>query len=278
MSLESQIANLVDAANNLTGEVAGKMRQIDNKVDAATQAVPNAIRKLSEQTVCVDAVEGDDSNDGLISSPVKTIGEAIKRHVSGSYTIILLKEGQTHASVGGGFSTSVSSGVIEFKRWGNTSGIGNPIAKSTTEYNEGYNANRGRFITMRSGCLIFNQIDVESVDIDNGKPLFNLDGFIYTYLSNVSVFFIGSTIRLVDRPLFGTSAGGRSMISCSLENTAIEIPSNRASRSRLILGGGAVFSLGVGDVTLPADVSWNDLVPIYDDARNILTNLNISAL
>ncbi|WP_372373272.1 hypothetical protein ACDI10_16530 [Vreelandella venusta] len=278
MSLENQIANLVSAANNLTSEVAGKMRQIDNKVDAATQAVPNTIRKLSEQTVCVDAVEGDDSNDGLSASPVKTVGEAIKRHISGSYTNIKLKEGQTHATVGGGSAFSVSSGVIQFDRWGETSGVNNPIAKNTTEYAPNYNGNRGRFISLRSGALIFNQVDIDSVDVDNGEPLVSLDGFIYTYLSNVSVFFIGSKIRLTDRPVFGSSTSGRSMINCSLESSSIEIVSNRANRSRLILGGSAVYSLGVGNVTLPADVTWSDLIPVNANASNILTNIDVSAL
>lgn len=41
MSLTQDIANMVQAANNLTGEVAGKMGQIDNRMDQAEQDLAN---------------------------------------------------------------------------------------------------------------------------------------------------------------------------------------------------------------------------------------------
>ena len=43
MSLTQDIANVVQAANNLTQEVAGKMGQIDNKVDESIKEMRNFI-------------------------------------------------------------------------------------------------------------------------------------------------------------------------------------------------------------------------------------------
>lgn len=276
MSVMDELSNVVSAARDLLDTVSGKMQQIDSKVDAATQAVPDTIRSMAEQMIYVDAENGDDSNDGSQQHPLKTVTEAQSRHVSGSYSRIGLKEGQTHATVGSW--SSIPSGIIAFRRWGDTSGINNPIAKNTTEYHEGSGQNRGRFISLSSGVVIFESVDVESVDVDNGEIINTLDGFIYTYLSNVAVFFLGSTIRLDSRSLIGTSKGGRTGLSLYLENSGLEIISNRGSRSRLILGGNAVYSLGVGDFTLPSGYAWSDLIPVNADAANIHTNLDTTSL
>ena len=45
MSLETQIAALVEAANSLTNAVSGKMAEIDQAVDDAVTGIPLEIRK-----------------------------------------------------------------------------------------------------------------------------------------------------------------------------------------------------------------------------------------
>ncbi|MEE7945127.1 hypothetical protein WOC35_19415 [Vibrio parahaemolyticus] len=47
MSLTQDIANMVQAANNLTGEVAGKMNAIDQRMDQAEQETDAAIARLN---------------------------------------------------------------------------------------------------------------------------------------------------------------------------------------------------------------------------------------
>lgn len=97
MSLENQIANLVGAANNLTGEVAGKMRDIDRKVDQATQAVPDAIRRMASMTRYVNYETGSDTGgDGSSIKPFRTILHAVKQAVSGSHIIIVLRGNADH--------------------------------------------------------------------------------------------------------------------------------------------------------------------------------------
>lgn len=98
MSLETQIAALVEAANSLTGSVNGKMNQIDQKVDAATASVPNSIREAARAEYHVNSITGTDSStvDGKQGSPFKTILYAIERALPGAEVVIFLEDGSEH--------------------------------------------------------------------------------------------------------------------------------------------------------------------------------------
>lgn len=77
MSLESTIADLVTAANNLTGAVNGKMASIDAKVNAATTELENKFATLARKIYYIDGVSGSDANDGLsFAKPMKTLAKA----------------------------------------------------------------------------------------------------------------------------------------------------------------------------------------------------------
>lgn len=117
MSLEQQIANLVDASNNLTNAVNGKLDQIDNKMVELENAVPNTVKSMLDITSYVDAVNGSDSNPGTSSQPFKTLRKAIEKGVSGSTNEIYLKCGQSHAFGTGGIP--VTNQRISFWPWGN---------------------------------------------------------------------------------------------------------------------------------------------------------------
>lgn len=64
MSLEQQVAALVDAANNLTSTVNGKMGQIDQRVDEAIAGVSQEILKNMGRTWVLDQQNGSDDNNG----------------------------------------------------------------------------------------------------------------------------------------------------------------------------------------------------------------------
>lgn len=98
MSLTQDIANMVQAANNLTGEVAGKMTQIDQKVDQAVSDLNNAFpakyQEYSIRTHYVDCINGSDSNDGLSSGKaLRTIGAALAKGDGASSQVIRLSKG-----------------------------------------------------------------------------------------------------------------------------------------------------------------------------------------
>ena len=91
MSLESQVAALVSAASNLTSQVAGKMSQIDQKVDKATQAVPEAVNSLATRTIYVDVINGDNNNIGSSDSPKRTLRGALNDQPDLGTVIVNLK-------------------------------------------------------------------------------------------------------------------------------------------------------------------------------------------
>ncbi|KFC51713.1 hypothetical protein DK37_02440 [Halomonas sp. SUBG004] len=277
MSLESQVAALVSAASNLTSQVAGKMSQIDQKVNQATQSVPDTIRNMAEIQVYVDAIEGDDTHDGTPDYPLKTLKAALIKHMTGSKLDVLLREGQTFAE-DGTLADRVSSGIIEVMRWGSTSGVNNPVVKNTAIFSSGHNSNRGKMLAMDSGVVIIHQVDLDVRDANNGEILNTLDGLFYTYQSSLVVFFNKCRINLFNRPLFGTSQGGRTALDVRFNDCTLDIEANDNGYSKVILGRSSVFSLGVGGVTLPQGMKWSDLVPVNTDFGNIITNLPTDSL
>ncbi|WP_213159201.1 hypothetical protein [Pseudomonas aeruginosa] len=98
MSLETQIAALVTAANNLTGAVNGKMAQIDQEVAAAVGAVPAEINKRMAMAFYVDAINGSDGNSGETwALAKKTVAAAVSSAPRGSLVSVWLKSGQVHS-------------------------------------------------------------------------------------------------------------------------------------------------------------------------------------
>lgn len=100
MSLETQIASLVAAANSLTNAVNGKVAEIDAKMDAATRSVPAAIVAEMAKTLFVDANSGLDSAVGSQAAPLRTIEAALAKVPVGAIGIINLRRGQVH-NIGG---------------------------------------------------------------------------------------------------------------------------------------------------------------------------------
>lgn len=91
MSLESQIADLVSAANSLTSTVAGKMSEIDQKVNEAVETIPNEIISVMGATYYVDQDNGSDSASGASESdPLKSFSEVGGRTPAGASVQIRL--------------------------------------------------------------------------------------------------------------------------------------------------------------------------------------------
>lgn len=98
MVLENEIANLVQATNNLTGVVDGKIKEIDNKgnevVNRVNAAIPNALHDEQYKHVYLDTVGGDDvSATGLLSAPFKTLSALINAMPSGSVAVVRGNDG-----------------------------------------------------------------------------------------------------------------------------------------------------------------------------------------
>lgn len=95
MSLDSDLAATIEAANNLTEVVDNKVQEIDSKVSeaekyclAASAALPDSL----SVKIYIDPINGVDSNSGSVGAPIKTLKYAVETlaPVSGSATIYIL--------------------------------------------------------------------------------------------------------------------------------------------------------------------------------------------
>ncbi|MCG9780420.1 hypothetical protein [Photobacterium damselae] len=92
MSLEQQVANLVQASNNLTKAVNDKISEIDAKVNQATSAVPATVKALFDQTLYVNETTGNSANDGLSDAkPLKYLEDAIYKVPAGGKARIVVR-------------------------------------------------------------------------------------------------------------------------------------------------------------------------------------------
>lgn len=128
MSLETQIAALVTAANTLTAAVDGKVAEIDVKVNQATAAVPATVRAEVVKDLYVDAAVGDDNNAGTMGAPLKTVGAALGKIITGGVGFIFLQRGQVH-EVG---SNNVNAKVITFLPYG--AALAKPVLRGRVSY------------------------------------------------------------------------------------------------------------------------------------------------
>ncbi|HCG7952305.1 TPA: hypothetical protein NJ584_003261 [Vibrio parahaemolyticus] len=87
---------LIESINDLTQTVAGKMGEIDKKVDEAVKSIPDL-----HKVFYVDALVGSDTNTGVNSgNPLKTVKEAVDRTPQNGSVEIRLKRNQDHFLTG----------------------------------------------------------------------------------------------------------------------------------------------------------------------------------
>lgn len=167
MSLESQAAALVSAANSLTSQVAGKMAGIDQKVNAAVKAIPELYKEYYVSP------NGNDDSLGTESSPLATISEAANRiPIGGSGTIFcqaggayILNERPSWWSF-----TNIDGKVITLRRYGN-SNVADPVlrmlavradAASNTMIAKGFAANG-------DAALFVSNFTIETPVLEEGQ-------------------------------------------------------------------------------------------------------------
>lgn len=164
MSLEAQIAALVQASNNLTGAVNGKMAQIDKKVDDAVNAVPQAIiDNFSQKSVRLDPVTGNDSSP---NGPFRTLSAAVASVPDGGSLNISLPNGSgqkvielAEAIYIGSRRVTISGGSWNMEALGLKLPIIKPLARKDEATNR--TVFRGYFYGDPGGRIYFRNVRFE---------------------------------------------------------------------------------------------------------------------
>lgn len=197
MSLETQIASLVTASNNLTAAINGKITEINAKVKQATDSVPSVVRGLSRQVFYIDAIDGDDNNDGkTLARAFKTTAGAQAHAVNGSVVELRFRGGQVHyvdlffelgriVCTTTGIDTSADDSQRATLR-------PSPVLSSDGGYTV-----RGLGVTW--GTVYLTNVNVEC-HTDVVGNISGDSGFIRYTNSNVSVVFRNVTLRLGNLP------------------------------------------------------------------------------
>lgn len=236
MTLETSIANLVEAANTLTAAVNGKVAQIDAKVDAATKAVPAAVVAEMSKTLYVDANAGIDTAVGTMAAPLKTIEAALAKIPAGAIGLIYLRKAQIH-SIGG--VTPAHKDNCGRKRI-NFNAYGAETEKPVIQQVLGLFAQSGlyRGAAFEAGTEIsikFSNLKVKTGFLPNGGSLYgNFDigdyGGFFTRTAgsaggegsiNLNAVFYAVDIEIEDGPLVTTNNGfiNLSLRDCTITRT-----------------------------------------------------------
>ena len=273
MSLESQIAALVSAANSLTSQVAGKMAQIDQKVNQATASVPGTIRDLSGKRYHIDNEVGDDSNDGSAGSPLRSAEEAAKRAIPGAYVELYFKGGQDH--------------IVRFRQRCGVRVVGweNDTRGKPRLHPAGYDFSNDTTQKILQGFvdvgpyIVFSGVDLHCDDAGynpNGSQSVNT---FYSAMvfgdASIKIFMNNVDIRL-DHVSLTSNWAGYSQRDLSMNNTSIQRAG--ASGARLLRdrsGSTSTLRLACNSVTLLNGITWPDLIPIYNNGSNVLSNIAI---
>lgn len=160
MSVMDELKNVVTTARELFATVTGKMREIDQRVDAAVNSVPEAVLNEMGKTIYLDQENGNDINDGTsFARRVKTFARVASLSPSGGTVYIRLLSDYT-------FRPGESVRFDGVKALIGKSGEGTPKIKFSSslsadgQYLEGQN-----LYALRDASFSFMDIDLELPDL-----------------------------------------------------------------------------------------------------------------
>jgi len=273
VSLETQIAALVEAANNLTGAVNGKMSEIDQKNDDFVNSFQSNLIGALSKTLYVNSATGNDANPGTSGSfPKKTIESAIAVVPSGANLTIYIAGDQTHKVS----AIYVYGKNITFIKWGGTA---NPIITSepaayeaTQTYGVGFRVYNSRF-TFRECTIDTGEFLPGATTASSWAGFFGRSDN-----ANAYVFLFSCKVILRIAPLLTIPSGG-SLFDLSFYNTTIEraVSAVTGSLTRPPLVRNEVYSpvrFHWASMTL-TDVKYIELVSgVFRDSAGRVTNVS----
>jgi hypothetical protein len=278
MSLESQVAALVSAASNLTSQVAGKMAGIDQKIDEATAAVPETIRGLADQSFYIDAIEGDDTNEGTMAAPLRTSSEAARRAVQGGNIALHFRQQQTHTA-----EFFMATGRIFVSSYGGLdTTLESNRAKLRARYTVDSDGDQRLYgIGVRVGQVFFLRVSVmcDNEELLTGQIRESQSSFIQYADSSIAVILSDCDINL-KTAAFTTSYSGYSgrdlyLSKCTIRKLPGAIPGNRCNLLKPLNSSNNTYRLDVYACTLEnIPGGWAEIMPAKTPGDiNVLTNV-----
>lgn len=267
MSLTQDIANVVQAANNLTAEVTGKMAEIDKKVNEATSAVPEQIKKSMYVTSYVDAINGDDSRSGESRSHSKrTIKSVLDSAPAGAIIWCVLKDGQEHQINN---QINCANKTVIFSSWDYTSN--KPTIRAVSYLSNG----KCVIGTIQQPMAVHCYYTHVSIDdyLDADSPL---DTYSRGFVSNgdrpenPTVTVSAGNITHAGFPLLH-AAGRPTEAAVLLSNCTYTRRASKRTMPRLVECAGG--SLYLSDFSL-SNATHKDLVGVVRDKYGVVTNWN----
>lgn len=183
MSLETTIASLVAAANNLTSAVNGKIGQIDSKLASGLSSLEATVRSgFGSVSAYVHPTTGNDSTgDGTLAKPYKTIAKAVNSTL-GNLTIFLAPG--TH--YGTGSEISVTGRSISIKA--NDSGARETVIIKPHKAADGTSVGANFFSLSRSVLKVIG-VTLDLSDVPTGV---NPWGRCFASMGGSSMLVLGS--------------------------------------------------------------------------------------
>lgn len=265
MSLDTDIGNMIASAQALIQMFEMKKSEIESAVAAAVSAIPKLNKKFY-----VDAVTGDDSNDGSNGSPMQNIAKAINSVPSGGYGFLILTPGQTHLltdSIDLTNKTIYAYGVDSVNR--PTIENSCPSSNSTV----GFYGTNGTFKSLIVNYKTATLFDPASSKLVN-NGIFN----VVPSNSSLNVAIYSSVFDIGDTCVFSQYAGCQ--LSISLHH--VEMIETAVNDQGFLLDNrhDVVTRLSAGSIILPQSKAWSDIIKNIiraadNEPKNILTHLTI---
>lgn len=167
-----EIGALIESVNDLTQTVAGKMAEIDNKVNQAVKAIPEL-----HKAFFVDSINGSDTALGTQADPIKTIFEAASRTpLNGSVAIYLMRN-QDHIMSGDEVKfTNVTNKTVTLRPYGSGD---KPVIKMAVGGGSAGSILYGFMVSDFSRITVIECIiDTMSLDLDASSVYNNWGGFV----------------------------------------------------------------------------------------------------
>ncbi|SHO57770.1 hypothetical protein [Vibrio quintilis] len=178
MSLTKDIGEMVQAVDELTDEVSGKMGKIDSELVKFQNSFQPKLKSSMIRGFYFDGVNGDDSNDGTVHHPFKTF-QAVKNHLVSGASYHFYINGTVELSGGVEFQNNtvfvfkqikLSPAKIEQKVTGTTQSL-------NLSTGEKINYDTAGSISLRHSVIHFYGVDLETAKSKH-YPIFYSNSFI----------------------------------------------------------------------------------------------------